>query len=82
VLLWHGIARKLKQPPLFFSRLDLFYKFVTLCGLRVLNVGENWMEIDISDIYDESDDTSILVLTVHFAESETAVLIEDVTVGS
>ena len=61
------------------KRLRLFYNFATFCGLRVINVGENWMEIDISDIYDDSQDTSILLLTVHFAVSDGAVLVEDVT---
>jgi hypothetical protein len=46
----------------------------------VLNVAETWMEIDISDIYDDGEDTSTLLLTVHFGESDSAVFIEDVTV--
>ena len=65
----------------FSCRLDFVYNFVTFCGLRVINVGENWMEVDISDIFGDSEDTSILLLTVHFAVSDGAVLIEDVTVG-
>ena len=60
--------------------MDLFYNFITSCGLRVLNVAETWMEIDISDIYDDGEDTSTLLLTVHFGESDSAVFIEDVTV--
>ena len=61
--------------------MDFFYNFVTLCGLRAINVAENWMEIDISDIYNDSPDASTLLLTVHFGKGDGPVIVEDVTVG-
>ena len=61
--------------------MDSFYNFVTSCGLRVVNFAENWIEIEISDIYG-SQDVSTLLLTVHFGEGDDPVPVEDVTVGS
>ncbi|CAB3978937.1 Hypothetical predicted protein [Paramuricea clavata] len=60
------------------ERMDSFYNFVTSCGLRVVNFAENWIEIEISDIYD-SQDVSTLLLTVHFGEGDDPVPVEDVT---
>ena len=57
-----------------------YYNFLTSCGLRATKIAENWIEIDISDIYDDSPDASTLLLTVHFGEDDASVTVEDVTV--
>lgn len=61
----------------------MFHKLVTSSGLRIANVSDNCMEIEMSDIYNQnSEDVATLRLTVHFGEPQDGfVPVEDITVG-
>ncbi|XP_028406622.1 uncharacterized protein LOC114529058 [Dendronephthya gigantea] len=62
------------------KRMESYYKDLISCGVRVTTLSEKWLEIEISDIYECSDDIATLTLVIHFGEDKHGSLVfEDVT---
>ena len=61
--------------------MNYYYNILTSFGLRVVKLSENWIEIELSDIYDDGDNASTIHLTVHFNENDDGLIfVDNVTV--